>query len=58
MDENFSGMFEQVIKVIEKEDNEDVAIVAMIHDDGMHIHLLDAIEANKRIDEASNGLIL
>lgn len=57
MDENFSGMFEQVIKVIEKEDNEDVAIIAMVHDDNMHIHLLDANEANKRIDEAANGLI-
>jgi hypothetical protein len=58
MDDNLSGMFEQTIKVIEKEDNEDVAIVAMVHQDGIHIHLLDANEANKRIDEASSGLIL
>lgn len=58
MDENFSGMFEQVIKVIEKEDQQNIAIVTMVNDDGINIHLLDAEEANKRIDKAIDGLII
>lgn len=60
MDKEITNMFEKTIKVIEKEDKEDIAIVALVLEDSINIHLLDADEANKRIDEASNqnGLIL
>ena len=59
MDENIAEMFKTILRVIEKEDNEDIAIVAMIDDEGMHIHLLDPNDANERINEAANqsGLI-
>lgn len=59
MDENIAEMFKQILRVIEKEDNEDIAIVAMVDDEGMHIHLLDPDDANERINEAANqsGLI-
>jgi len=58
MDREITNMFEKIIKVIEKEDNDEQAIVSMVSDEGLHIHLIDADEANKRIDEAANGLIL
>jgi len=58
MDEVISGMFTKVLNVIEKEDKQGMAIVALLEEDSMHIHVIDAEEANKRIDEASNGLIL
>jgi len=58
MDQDITNMFEKIIKVIEKEDNDEQAIVSMVSDEGLHIHLIDAEEANKRIDEAVNGLIL
>ena len=54
-------MFEKIIKVIDKEDSDETAIISMISDEGLHIHLIDAEEANKRIDEAAHnspGLIL
>jgi len=55
MDTNISEMFEKILKVIDKEDCDETAIVAMVDDAGMHVHLLDAEEANKRIDEAAKG---
>ena len=54
-------LFEKVIKVIDKidkENNNETAIVVLITDEGLNIHLLDAEEANKRIDEAANNLII
>ena len=53
-----ADMLKKVIKVVEKENESDVAIIAMIQLDGIAIHLLDSEEANKRIDEMSSGLIL
>lgn len=61
MDDNFTELFEKVIKVIDKidkENNNETAIVVLITDEGLNIHLLDAEEANKRIDEAANNLII
>ena len=58
MDDNFTELFEKVIKVIDKEDNNEIAIVVLITDEGLNIHLLDAEEANKRIDEAASNLII
>ncbi len=57
MESNLQEMFNQILRVIEKEDKNNQAMVALIEEDGMNIHLLDAEEANKRIDEAANGLI-
>jgi hypothetical protein len=58
MNTQMADMLKKVIKVIEKENESDVAIIAMIQADGIAIHLLDSEEANKRIDEMSSGLIL
>lgn len=61
MDQEITEMFEKILKVVEKEDSDETAIIAMVDDKGMHIHLIDAEEANKRISEAaenSSGLIL
>ena len=55
MDRNIMEMFEKILRVIDKEDSEETAIVAMVDEEGMHIHLIDAEEANKRIDEAAQG---
>lgn len=58
MNTQMADMLKKVIKVVEKENESDVAIIAMIQADGIAIHLLDSEEANKRIDEMSSGLIL
>ena len=58
MNTQMADMLKKVIKVVEKENESDVAIIAMIQLDGIAIHLLDSEEANKRIDEMSSGLIL
>ena len=58
MNTQMTDMLKKVIKVVEKENESDVAIIAMIQLDGIAIHLLDSEEANKRIDEMSSGLIL
>lgn len=58
MDREITDMFEKIIKIIDKEDNDEQAIVAMVSNEGLHVHLIDADEANKRIDEAANGLII
>ena len=55
MDSEITEMFEKILKVIEKEDNDETAIFSMIDENGMHMHLIDAEEANKRIDEAAKG---
>ena len=58
MNTQMADMLKKVIKVVEKENESDVAIIAMIQLDGIAIHLLDSEEANKRIDEMSSGRIL
>lgn len=58
MNTQMADMLKKVIKVVEKENESDVAIIAMIQLNGIAIHLLDSEEANKRIDEMSSGLIL
>lgn len=57
MNTQMADMLKKVIKVVEKENESDVAIIAMIQLDGIAIHLIDSEEANKRIDEMSSGLI-
>lgn len=57
MNTQMTDMLKKVIKIVEKENESDVAIIAMIQLDGIAIHLIDSEEANKRIDEMSSGLI-
>lgn len=57
MHENACTMFKKIIKFIEKEDEADLALIAMIQADGVALHILDPKEVNKRIDEFSSGLI-
>lgn len=58
MDEKAEALFAKVIQVIEKESDSDLALVAMVQSSEIAIHLIDPIEANKKIDEFSNSLIL
>lgn len=56
MDAKAENLFKKVIQVIEKETNSDLALVAMVQHNEIAIHLIDPKEANKKIDEYSNGL--
>ncbi len=56
MDSKAEELFSKVIKVIEKEADSDLALVAMVQRNEIAIHLIDPKEANKKIDEYSNGL--
>lgn len=56
MDQKAEELFSKVIKVIEKEADSDLALVAMVQRNEIAIHLIDPKEANKKIDEYSNGL--
>jgi hypothetical protein len=58
MDKKAEDLFSKVIKVIEKESDSDLALVAMIQSNEIAIHLIDPVEANKKVDELSNSLIL
>lgn len=56
MDRKAEELFSKVIKVIEKEADSDLALVAMVQRNEIAIHLIDPKEANKKIDEYSNSL--
>lgn len=56
MDRSSEKLFSKVIKVIEKETDSDLALIAMVQYNEIAIHLIDPKEANKKIDEYSNGL--
>lgn len=56
MDTKAEELFSKVIKVIEKEAESDLALIAMVQYNEIAIHLIDPKEANKKIDEYSNGL--
>ena len=49
---------EKVLKVIEKESESDLALVAMIHEDSIAVHIINPEEINKSIDEMSNAYII
>lgn len=58
MDDSAEALFSKVIKVIEKESESDLALIAMVQHNEIAVHLIDPLEANKKIDEYSNGLFL
>ena len=58
MNRDFEELFHRVLNVIDKGDENNFAMVALIEDNYVNVHLLDPDEANERIDEASSGLIL
>ena len=58
MDEKAEALFSKIIRVIEKESESDLALVAMVQENEIAIHLIDPVEANKKVDELSNSLIL
>jgi hypothetical protein len=58
MDDKAEALFSKVIRVIEKEADSDLALIAMVQANEICVHLVDPIEANKKIDELSNSLIL
>jgi hypothetical protein len=57
MNRELEELFELIIKVIQKEDSNELALIAMIQDSEVAVHLIDPVEANKNIDELSNGII-
>ena len=58
MDNDCIELFTKMISIIEKEDNSDLALVTMVEGDKIITYQIDPQEANKKIDEYSNGLIL
>ena len=58
MDKKAEALFSKVIKVIEKESDSDLALIVMVQATEICVHLVDPVEANKKIDELSNSLIL
>jgi uncharacterized protein YejL (UPF0352 family) len=58
MDERAEALFSKIIRVIEKEADSDLALIAMVQSTEICVHLVDPVEANKKIDELSNSLIL
>jgi len=58
MDEKAEALFSKLIQVVEKESESDLALVAMVQSNEICVHLIDPVEANKKIDELSNSLIL
>lgn len=58
MDQKAEALFAKVIQVVEKESDSDLALVAMVQANEIAIHLIDPIEANKKVDELSNSLLL
>lgn len=58
MNTNIIQLLEKMAKVIEKESESDLALVAMIQDSEIAVHQLDPKSANQRIDKMVNGLIL
>jgi hypothetical protein len=57
MNEQFSDSLQKIVKLVEKESDSDLALIAMIQPGGIAIHMVDSKEANQRIDELANGLI-
>lgn len=57
MNTDIVALLEKMVKVIEKEDESDLALVAMIQEGEIAVHQLDPKAANKRIDKMINGLI-
>ena len=51
-------MFKKIIDFIEKQEDEDLALIAMIQPEGVTLHLIDPEQVDKRIKEFSRGLIL
>lgn len=58
MDERAEALFSKIIRVIEKESESDLALVAMVQAHEICVHLVDPVEANKKIDELSNSILL
>lgn len=58
MDDKAEALFSKIIRVIEKESDSDLALIAMVQSTEICVHLVDPVEANKKIDELSNSLIL
>lgn len=58
MDERAEALFGKIIRVIEKESDADLALIALVQANEICVHLIDPVEANKKIDELSNSLIL
>ncbi len=56
-DTRIEDLFKKIVKTIEAKGNSDLALVAMLQGEELAIHLIDPEEANKKIDEYSNGLI-
>jgi len=57
MDKKAEGLFSSIIRVVEKESGSDLAIIAMVQSNEICVHLVDPVEANKKIDELSNSIL-
>lgn len=58
MDERAEALFSRIVRVIEKESDSDLALIAMVQSNEICVHLVDPVEANKKIDELSSSILL
>jgi hypothetical protein len=58
MHEHNCNMFKKIIEFIESKNNLDLALVAMIQQDGVALHIVDPKEVDKRINEFTRGIII
>lgn len=56
--DNLAEALQTVINVIDKESDSDLALVAMIHTEGIAVNIIDPEEINKKIDELSRSVII
>lgn len=49
--EEFADAFKSVLKIVERESRSDLALVAMVYDDGLAVNVIDPKEINETIDE-------
>lgn len=56
--DDLAEALQTVINVIDKESDSDLALVAMIHEEGIAVNIIDPDEINKKIDELSRSVII
>ena len=55
--DSFADGFRKMIKCIEEHKDSDLALVAMLYDDGLAVNIIDPDKINETIDNLSNGLM-
>ena len=55
--DSFAEGFRKMLNCIEQHKDSDLAIVAMLYDEGLAVNIIDPDKINETIDKLMNGLI-